>query len=141
MTQHISIYFLRQLVTLPQQDTLTFLDLLNSHLLPLSRQNAYQLITCDLGIDFPASLLIFVDGTQYGQSIDNMIFADAVDRAAVDEQLEEDVEVELVDCLFVVFDVFGESDFVLHVLYLFLGGVESHASHHVGDCLEGHLAV
>lgn len=70
-----------------------------------------------------------------------MIFADAVDWPTVDEQLEEDVEVELVDCLFVVFDVFGESYFVLHVLYLFLGGVESHASHHISDCLKGHLAV
>ncbi len=38
-------------------------------------------------------------------------------------------------------DVLAVPDFVLHVLNLLLGWIETHASHHVGDGAQGNFAI
>lgn len=70
-----------------------------------------------------------------------MVFSDSVDRSVVDKQLQKGLEFQLTHCLFVMIDILAVPDLVLHILYLFLSGIEAHASHHVGDSTQRDLAV
>lgn len=141
MAEHVGVDLLGQLLALAQQDALALSDLLQGHLLALGGQDLEELVPGDFGVGAPALGVLLVGGAQFGEGVDDVLFADAVDWPAVDEQPEKQVQVQLVDRLLVVFDVLGEPDFILHVLDLLLSGVEAHAAHHVSDGLQGNLAV
>lgn len=135
MAQQLSINLLRQLQPLAQKDPLSFFELLKGHLLAFSRQRLHQVLSADGGSVSP------LRAAQDREGGGDVVLGDAVDGSVVDEQFQEGLELELADGFFVVIDVFAVPDFVLHVLDFFLGGVEAHAPHHVGDGAQRHLSV
>lgn len=70
-----------------------------------------------------------------------MVLADAIDGSAVHEQPQEYVQVQLVDRFLIVFQILRKPNLILHVLDFLLGGVESHAPHHVCYGLKRDLAI
>ena len=79
-------------------------------------------------------MILLVHSAQNRKCIDNVVLANPIDWPIVNKKFKENVEVQLGDSFFVIFDVFGKTDLILHVLDFFLGGVESHTSHHVCNC-------
>ncbi len=70
-----------------------------------------------------------------------MVLVDGVNRTVVDEQFQKYLQVQLIDCFLIVFNILTVPDLVLHVLDLLLSWVETHAPHHVGYCTQRHLPI
>lgn len=70
-----------------------------------------------------------------------MVFADSIHRSTIDKKFQEHVEIQLINSLLIILDIFLESDFILHVFYLFLRGIKTHTSHHVCDGFQWHFTI
>ena len=76
-----------------------------------------------------------------GECVGDVVLTNTVDRSMVHEKLQEDVQIELAHCFFVVFKILRVPNLVLHVLDFFLSGIKSHTSHHVCNCTQRNLAI
>ena len=70
-----------------------------------------------------------------------MVLTNAINWPMVDEKLQEHLQIKFTHSLFVMFDIFAISDFILHVFDLFLSRIETHTSHHVGNGTQWNLSI
>ena len=78
---------------------------------------------------------------QDGEGSLDVVLADTVDWPVVHEQLQEHLQVQLAYRLLIVVHILAISNLVLHVFYLLLGRVESHASHHVSNSTQRYFSI
>ena len=70
-----------------------------------------------------------------------MVFSDSIDGSVVDKQFQKGLKFQLANSFFIVIDIVAISDLILHIFNLFLGWIESHTSHHIGNSTQGNFSV